>query len=137
MPSRAWSSRNACEAVAGAVAAAARSAPPPEAPIGWVLVALQNAFHRLLHERSVEDVIERTVRAGGDTDTTAAIAGALAGACHGACSMPAQWFDRILTCRAIKSAAGVRRPRPPAFWPVDSLILAERLVVLGQAAGGR
>lgn len=113
---------------------AARLGPPDGADgphQGWVLVALQNAFHQLLSAPSVEDGLARTIALGGDTDTNAAIAGALLGAVHGARSLPAQWVDRVLSCRPLSSVAGVRRPRPKRYWPVDALLLAERLVRLG------
>ncbi|HOQ43989.1 MAG TPA: inositol monophosphatase family protein [Bryobacteraceae bacterium] len=99
---------------------------------GWVLIALQNAFWQLLHAGNLEEGIVRTVMCGGDTDTNAAIAGALLGAAYGRDSVPLQWQDRILTCRPISGLTGVMRPRPEAFWPVDALWIAERLLWLGQ-----
>lgn len=71
--------------------------------------------------------------AGGDTDTNAAIAGALLGAVHGREAVPAQWRQMVLSCHPAEGAPAVRRPRPRAFWPVDALTLAERLLVLGAA----
>jgi ADP-ribosylglycohydrolase/fructose-1,6-bisphosphatase/inositol monophosphatase family enzyme len=104
---------------------------------GWVLIALQNAFYQLLHAARLEEGIVNTVRAGGDTDTNAAIAGALLGAVHGRASIPPPWADRILTCRPLQGLAGVHQPRPPAYWPVDALVLAERLLLAGMAAAER
>jgi ADP-ribosylglycohydrolase/fructose-1,6-bisphosphatase/inositol monophosphatase family enzyme len=95
---------------------------------GWVLVALQNAFFQLLHAPSLEDGVVRTVMAGGDTDTNAAIAGALLGAALGRAAVPARWRDAVLSCRPLAGLPGVSRPRPRAFWPVDALELAERLL---------
>ena len=66
---------------------------------GWVLIALQNAFHELLHAPSLEAGVVATVRRGGDTDTNAAIAGALLGAVHGRDAVPAQWRSMVLSCR--------------------------------------
>jgi len=57
-----------------------------------MLLALQNAFYQLLHASSLERGVVDTVRAGGDTDTNAAIAGALLGAVHGRDVIPQQWF---------------------------------------------
>jgi ADP-ribosylglycohydrolase len=96
---------------------------------GWVLVALQNAFHDLLHAPSVEAGVVASVARGGDTDTNAAIAGALLGAVHGRGGIPAQWRGMISSCRphALRAA----RPRPMACWPVDVLELAERLLRIG------
>ena len=49
----------------------ARSAPPDDyvTQMGWVLIALQNAFWQLLHAPSLEEGVIDTVRRGGDTDT--------------------------------------------------------------------
>ena len=99
---------------------------------GWVLIAFQNAFHRLLHSKSLEAGVVNTVMCGGDTDTNAAIAGALLGATHGREAMPEQWLDRILTCRPLPGLKGVKRSRPPGFWPVDALWLAELLLTAGK-----
>lgn len=41
-------------------------------------------------------------------------------------------IDRVLSCRPISGITGVKRPRPEAFWPVDVLLLAERLLWLGR-----
>jgi ADP-ribosylglycohydrolase len=101
---------------------------------GWVRIALQNAFHELLHAGSLEEGVVRSVRRGGDTDTNAAIAGALLGAVHGRDAVPPQWRAAILSCRPHLLRA--RRPRPMAFWPCFALELAERLLVAGAAARG-
>jgi ADP-ribosylglycohydrolase len=45
--------------------------------MGWVLIALQNAFFHLAAGTAVEPALIETVGQGGDTDTNAAIAGAL------------------------------------------------------------
>jgi ADP-ribosyl-[dinitrogen reductase] hydrolase len=103
---------------------------------GWVLLAFQNAFYKLLHASSVEAGVVDTVRAGGDTDTNGAIAGALLGAVYGRQAIPQQWFDRIVTCRPIKGLSVVQRPRPAAYWPVDAPALAERLLLMGLQAAG-
>ena len=94
----------------------AASKPPDDysRQMGWVLIALQNAFWQLLHAESLEQGVASTVMSGGDTDTNAAIAGALLGAVRAMSSVPLQWLDRILTCRPISGVAG--HPRPAAFW---------------------
>jgi ADP-ribosylglycohydrolase/Inositol monophosphatase family len=79
-----------------------------------------------------EEGVVSTDMGGGDTDTNAAIAGALLGAIHGAPAVPRQWQEAVLTCRPQAGVAGVRQPRPRAFWPVDALILSERLAALGR-----
>jgi ADP-ribosylglycohydrolase len=115
----------------------APSKPPDEyfKQMGWVLIALQNAFWQLLHAESLEEGIVNTIMRGGDTDTNAAIAGALLGAVHGRNAIPLPWLDRILTCRPIAGIAAVKHPRPQAFWPVDALWIAEQLVWLGGRLG--
>jgi ADP-ribosylglycohydrolase/fructose-1,6-bisphosphatase/inositol monophosphatase family enzyme len=108
-------------------------ATPPECDArsqGWVLIALQNAFHQLLHADGPEAGVVASVMLGGDTDTNAAIAGALLGAVHGATAMPYPWTDRVLTCRPLAGLPGVLQPRPRRFWPVDALTLAERLLTI-------
>jgi hypothetical protein len=94
---------------------------------GWVLLALRNAFHQLLHAGSFEDGVVRTVSQGGDADTNGAIAGALLGAVYGRAAVPARWRRVVLTCRASHG----QHPRPPSLWADDLLDLAERLVASG------
>lgn len=67
---------------------------------GWVVHALQTAWWAITHAdqsdaRHLQAALELAVRAGHDTDTTAAIAGALLGARWGASAVPARW-RRIL-----------------------------------------
>lgn len=97
---------------------------------GWVLIALQNAFHWLANGTGVEDAIVRTIAKGGDTDTNAAIVGALVGAADGRSAFPADWVRALLTCRPIMEA-GAKRARPAEFWPDDALELAEQVLVAG------
>ncbi len=99
---------------------------------GFVLVALQNAFHELLHAPTLEQGVVATVRRGGDTDTNAAVAGALLGAVHGREAVPAQWRSMVLSCRAHPRVA--RRPRPMAYWPIDVYEMAECLLLAGVSA---
>lgn len=64
---------------------------------GWVVHALMTAWWAITHADHARDgrhlaaALELAVRAGGDTDTTAAIAGALLGARWGASAVPAAW----------------------------------------------
>jgi ADP-ribosyl-[dinitrogen reductase] hydrolase len=99
--------------------------------MGWVRIALQNAFYQLLHASSLEAGVVATVMQGGDTDTNGAIVGALLGAVYGRSAIPWQWYDRVLTCRPMHKLAAVKRPRPQPFWPIDALQLAERLLIVG------
>ena len=111
----------------------AASAPPEDFfhQQGWVLTAFQNAFWQLLHAPDLGAGVRDTVRRGGDTDTNAAIAGALLGAVHGVEALPEQWLRAILDCRPAAGRPQVHRPRPRPLWPVDSLLVAERLAGLG------
>ena len=96
---------------------------------GWVLTAFQNTLWQLLHTQSLEEGVIDTVMQGGDTDTNAAICGALLGAVYGCEAIPKRWIDCLLNCRPEAGRLSVRRPRPKCFWPVDALILAEKLVM--------
>lgn len=58
---------------------------------GWVVHALQTAWWAITHAETLPAALELAVRAGGDTDTTAAIAGGLLGARWGASAIPAEW----------------------------------------------
>ena len=128
----AWDRRHGhSPTVTQALADAYRRPPDYEHHQGHALIALQNAFYQALHAPTLEEGIVATVMGGGDTDTNAAIAGALLGALHGARAVPSQWRTALLTCRPQPGAAGVEQPRPPACWPVDALVLAERLLVAG------
>ena len=60
--------------------------------IGWVLIALQNAFYQLLHARDFRSALVDIVSSGGDTDTNAAIAGPLLAAIYGPHSIPRDWL---------------------------------------------
>lgn len=105
--------------------------------MGWVLTALQNAFHWLLRGADLSDAVAATVASGGDTDTNAAICGALLGAAQGRGAVPLQWRNAVLSCRPV-AAVGVQHPRPNVYWPDDALDLAEALLAAGaQEAGGR
>lgn len=125
---RAEAARGGEEAVIEALSAA-RTARPARFDVnqGWVKIALQNAFYQLLHAPSLEEGVIATVMAGGDTDTNGAIAGALLGALHGRDAVPARFRRAVITCRPLR-AAGAKQPRPPEFWPVDALSLAEALL---------
>ena len=94
---------------------------------GWVLVALRTAFHHLSTGIDVESALVRTVGAGDDTDTNAAITGALLGAAHGRAAIPVRWTMPVLTCRP-DTGLDVARPRPEEYWPDDLVDLAEALL---------
>ncbi|MFP6683335.1 MAG: ADP-ribosylglycohydrolase family protein, partial [Polyangiaceae bacterium] len=95
---------------------------------GWVLIALQNAFYELLHARSFEQGLVRTIGRGGDTDTNGAIMGALLGAALGLDPIPERWRDALRTCKPEQGGEGVKRPRSAVYWPCDAEPLALRLL---------
>jgi hypothetical protein len=114
-----------------AVEDALRAATPPpdfQSQMGWVLIALRNAFHHLNAGTPIEAALIETVGAGGDTDTNAAIAGALLGAADGRASLPGRWVMPVLTCRP-DPGLHPARPRPEEYWPDDLLDLTEALLL--------
>ncbi len=114
----------------------ARHEPPEDYShqMGWVRIALQNAFYQLLHAAGLEEGVVATVMAGGDTDTNGAIAGALLGAVYGRQAVPRRWVDALRSCRPLRGS-GTAHPRAVAFWPVDALELAEALLWAGSGRG--
>lgn len=98
---------------------------------GWVVSAFQNAFYQLLHASSAEEAIVNSVMQGGDTDTTAAIAGALVGAVYGRDSIPLSWRQMVLSCKP-HPVTGATHPRPLCLWPSDLAILTEQLMLAGE-----
>lgn len=96
---------------------------------GWVVHALQTAWWALTHADDsgpghLPAALELCVRAGGDTDTTAAIAGGLLGARWGAEAIPRRWRDQVhgypgltgddLVDLALRIADGANASRSPA-----------------------
>jgi ADP-ribosyl-[dinitrogen reductase] hydrolase len=62
---------------------------------GWVVHAFQAAIAAINSTQTAPDAIEAAVRAGGDTDTVAALTGALAGALQGVQSLPMAWKVQV------------------------------------------
>ena len=62
---------------------------------GWVIHALQAAWSAITHTDNYVDAVKLIIRAGGDTDTVAAIAGGLLGARYGASAIPAEYRAAI------------------------------------------
>lgn len=63
---------------------------------GWVVHALQTAWWAITKAgQDLPKALELCVRAGNDTDTTAAIAGGLIGASLGRSAIPADWIDLL------------------------------------------
>jgi len=116
--------------VGAALRQAAAGVPPGDFRhhMGWVLIALQNAFFHLAAGTAVEPALIETVGQGGDSDTNAAIAGALLGAADGRASLPIRWVMPVLTCRP-DPGLHPARPRPDEYWPDDLLDLTEALLL--------
>ena len=57
----------------------------------YVVDAFWSAWEAFAVSASYRETVERAVRYGNDTDTTAAIAGGLAGAYWGLDAIPAEW----------------------------------------------
>ncbi len=62
---------------------------------GWVLDSFWSAWESFSKAESYRDAIERAVRLGNDTDTTAAIAGGLAGLRWGVEGIPDEWLGAL------------------------------------------
>jgi ADP-ribosylglycohydrolase len=74
----------------------AETAPPEHfSPNGFVVPALQAAWSAVTRTASLPDGVVAAVRAGNDTDTVAAIAGALLGARHGVSAVPDEWRKKV------------------------------------------
>ena len=101
--------------------------------MGWVLIALQNAFCRLRRGEKIEAALVATVGKGGDTDTNGAILGALLGAADGLRAIPHRWIMPVQASRP-HHALGAVNPRPMSYWPDDLAALAEALLVARPAS---
>ncbi len=73
-----------------------------------MLTALGNAFFHLATTADPVEALVRTIGAGGDTDTNAAVAGALLGAAEGRAAWPVRWSMPVLTCRPDAGSWGWR-----------------------------
>lgn len=62
---------------------------------GYVPSTVGAAFYCLASTYNFRDAVERAVRAGGDTDTTAAIVGALAGTFYGLDAIPEEFKSQV------------------------------------------
>lgn len=93
---------------------------------GWTVHALQTAIAAVNTTQTAPEALFAAVKAGGDTDTVAAIAGSLAGAYYGVSSLPAEWRvelngwpdmnSRGLTNLALRTV-NKGSVRNPASWP--------------------
>src|SRR6266704_2797763 len=72
---------------------------------GYVVHCVEIAFWFAAHARSLEEALLYLVRAGGDTDTNAAVAGALIGARDGEAGIPPRWLGLIAGTEGIARLA--------------------------------
>jgi ADP-ribosyl-[dinitrogen reductase] hydrolase len=73
---------------------------------GYVLDTLAAALWSLLRTDSFEESVVIAVGLGGDTDTTAAVAGALAGAHYGYGAIPDRWRNAVQHGDELATLAG-------------------------------
>ena len=135
----AWLPVERCELWEARLAEAETHAPVHFGRNGWVVHSLQAAWSAISHTPVPPDepardshpaqhlqlALETAVRAGGDTDTVAAIAGALLGARWGASAVPSMWRravhgwpglrGRNLADRGLVIARG---DTDPSGWPL-------------------
>jgi len=67
----------------------------PAAPTPYIVDTVRTVLYGVLHTDSYKDCLITVVNAGGDADTTGALAGMLAGALYGMASLPAVWLYRL------------------------------------------
>lgn len=65
-------------------------------PSGYIVHTFRWVLHILLHSSSFEEVVQKAVNLGGDSDTIGAIAGGLAGIYYGYEGIPAPYAKTIL-----------------------------------------
>uniref|UniRef100_A0AC34QNI3 ADP-ribosylglycohydrolase n=1 Tax=Panagrolaimus sp. JU765 TaxID=591449 RepID=A0AC34QNI3_9BILA len=72
--------------------------------IGYLGVALQLAFHELIHANSFERGLENVISRGGDTDTNGCIAASLLGARFGFSGIPQRWIEAVKSSKPRNAA---------------------------------
>ncbi|MEW5945546.1 MAG: ADP-ribosylglycohydrolase family protein [bacterium] len=73
---------------------------------GYVVETVASALFTFLKTPSdFETTVAEAVSAGGDTDTTAAVAGAISGAWNGAARIPRRWLDNLEAADYIRALA--------------------------------
>lgn len=84
--------------------ASAKTLEPARPNIGFVKIAFVNAFCHLLNGSDYLTTIRETLRAGGDTDTNACIAGGLIGAADGIQGIPPRMSEAVANCKCGRPA---------------------------------
>jgi fructose-1,6-bisphosphatase/inositol monophosphatase family enzyme len=93
-----------------------------------VLALLQDGFHHWLRAPDMASGVLAAVQAAHPRSRhAAALVGALCGVLRGRGGVPDQWRQAVLSCRP--HPLRTSRPRPEAYWPIDALELAERLLL--------
>lgn len=72
---------------------------------GYVIHTLEAALWCLFHTETYTDCVLTAVNLGGDTDTTAAVAGGIAGLIYGEAAIPTEWHNQIAQKEAIAQLA--------------------------------
>jgi len=73
---------------------------------GYVVHTVASAFYCFVHTPdNFKQTIIQAVMAGGDTDTTGAVAGALSGAYNGVQGIPTQWLEQVESRKRIEQLA--------------------------------
>ncbi|OMQ12594.1 ADP-ribosylglycohydrolase family protein [[Flexibacter] sp. ATCC 35103] len=72
---------------------------------GYVLHSLEASFWCFINSETYEETVLKAVNLGGDTDTTAAIAGGLAGIYYGIEGIPEKWIENLVRANDIKELA--------------------------------
>lgn len=85
---------------------------------GYVIDTLAAAVWCLLRERDFGSTVLAAVNLGGDTDTTACVAGGLAGCLYGRAAIPAEWVEALPQSKRLAEltesfATVCTRPRSP------------------------
>jgi len=81
----------------------------PESAIasdGYVVHTLEAAVWCVLTTDSFEDAVLKAVNLGGDTDTTASVAGGLAGLLYGEDALPAEWLGALQNRALVMDVTG-------------------------------
>jgi len=73
--------------------------------IGYTVRAMTAGLWAFLNAGSFESTLIQVIRAGGDTDTNGAVAGAVLGAKFGAAAIPERWIERLPDPHALTALA--------------------------------
>jgi ADP-ribosyl-[dinitrogen reductase] hydrolase len=73
--------------------------------MGYTLKAMQVGLWCLEHGGDFEESLVAVIRAGGDTDTNGAVAGAVLGALHGVGAIPPRWIAGVARAERLSAMA--------------------------------